>query len=391
MAHALEADGKERNLYWRGPFAYFRKRVAGRDHWESMGELEREAARRLVREKRKAAALENYMDQWEVRKRRQDWSTVAEVCAAYDAYSMGVDINDRSVRENKSALRRVFQVGLGLTRAQADERRMNEFSSSLCRGYEARVMTERKEAATVEGWDEERRKAEFARAARTVGSTLAQAKSLFCRAALASPAYEKLKLPDLGEVLKLKLGASTIVRFQPPAQEVVDAILAAIPKFKESDRALWLALMLEINIGVRVNTGVHARWAWLQNRGLDMAGAERWMLEVRVAKRNDMDVRVEPALAREMMAVRAEGAEYIVPGKNSLERRAVFERACAWLRSQGMQDYRAPNHELRKWYLNRMTEEHDLGAATAAAGHSDPKLTAAVYTLRRGTKSVRLA
>ena len=45
-----------------------------------MGELEREAARRPVREKRKAAALETYMDQWEVRKRRQDWSTVAEVC-----------------------------------------------------------------------------------------------------------------------------------------------------------------------------------------------------------------------------------------------------------------------------------------------------------------------
>ena len=196
--------------------------------------------------------------------------------------------------------------------------------------------------------------------------------------------------PDLGEVLKLKLGALTIVRFQPPAQEVVDAIPAAIPKFKESDRALWLALMLEINIGVRehgracaVGVVAEPRARHGRRRAVDAGGG--------VAKRNDMDVRVEPALAREMMAVRAEGAEYIVPGKNSPERRAVFERACAWLRSQGMQDYRAPNHELRKWYLNRMTEEHDLGAATAAAGHSDPKLTAAVYTLRRGTKSVRLA
>lgn len=387
----MVADVKEKNLYWRGPFAYFRKRLGGRDHWESMGEMEIEVARRQVRDKRKAAALENYLDQWEVRKKRQDWSTVAEVCAAYESYTAGVDITAMAVKDNQSAFKRVLALGLELTKAQVEELRMHQFTVAACRAYEAAVMKARKARAEVEGWNEERRQLEFSRAARTVGSTLAQAKSLFCRAALDSPAYSRLKLPDLADVLRLKLGASTIVRFQPPPQEVQDKILAAIPGFKSSRPAWWLAIMVMLNTGGRVSTGVHARWDWLQPRGVGLDGVERWMLEVRVAKGNEMDVRVDASLARELLAMRPAGAEFIVPGKDHKERRAVFAEVCAWLRSQGMQDYRAPNQEMRKWYLNTMKEEHDLGAATAAAGHSDPKLTAAVYTLRRSTKSVRLA
>lgn len=388
-AHPLVADTKEKNLYWRGAYAYFRKRIGKKDHWESMGELSIEAARRLVREKRKDAAEQAYLVRWGKLKLRDDCSTVRELLAAYDAYTSGIRIEAKTVRGNKSALGKIFRT-VGGDAVDVEAARLSELTIGLAKDYETRTIAERKAAAIVEKWDKERLELEMAKAARTAGSTWNQAKSLFSSEALASPAYRELILPDLTAVRKLRIGASTIVAYRRPPQAVLDRITAEIPKMRQTAPDLWLALNLEVNVGLRRSSGIWAKWDWLQERGVDLDGEKVFMMHIRVAKGNQGEVRVDPELALELIALKKDGQEYIVPGADEDERLAVYARACAWLRSMGLQDYRAPNHELRKWCIDNMQRAHGLTEAQNMAGHSDQKLTRAVYTTHQTTKFQRV-
>jgi hypothetical protein len=76
-------DAKEKNLYWRGWFAYFRKRIGKKDHWESMGELPLDAGAVLVKTKCEAAAKQVYLARWNLLKMRSDFSTVDETCSPH--------------------------------------------------------------------------------------------------------------------------------------------------------------------------------------------------------------------------------------------------------------------------------------------------------------------
>ncbi len=53
-------------------------------------------------------------------------------------------------------------------------------------------------------------------------------------------------------------------------------------------------------------------------------------------------------------------------------------------------DANKPNHELRKWCADTMKEQHGLTEASNMLGHSDQKLTSAVYVRHRTTKDVRV-
>ena len=75
----MKRDPKQSHLYWRGRSAYFRIRIltatGAKDHAESLGPLGLEDARRLVRDKLKASALDNYLERWGERRLRQgDWT-----------------------------------------------------------------------------------------------------------------------------------------------------------------------------------------------------------------------------------------------------------------------------------------------------------------------------
>lgn len=385
----MTADAKERNLYWRGPFAYFRKRIGKKDHWESMGELSFEAARRLVKTKREATAENGYLERWGLLKMRSDFSTFGELFAAYDVFTAGLDIEEGTVNGNKRALGNVMRTLKG-DAFDVETSRLGELTVGLVKEYEAAMIAARKAKAEAEGWDKEKRAEQLAAAARTAGSVWNQAKSLFSAEAIASPAYKKLSLPDLEELRPLRIGSSSIVAYRRPAEEVLNAIRAAVPGLKESDPAMWLALNLEVNVAMRRKSGVWAKWDWLQNRGVDLDGREVWMCQIAVAKGNQSEVRMDPDLVQEMLKLKpAAGAEYIVPGEDEEAREDVFVRLCAWLRGMGL-DVNKPNHELRKWCADTMKEKHGLTEASNMLGHSDQKLTTAVYVRHRTTKDVRV-
>lgn len=385
----MVADAKEKNLYWRGPFAYFRKRIGKKDHWESMGELALDAARRLVKTKRESAAEQEYLQRWGLLKMRSDCSTFGELLAAYDIYTAGLDIEVNTVKGNKRAIGNLMRTVKG-DNFDVESARLGELTVAVVKEYEAKMIAARKAKAETAGWDKELRGEEIAAASRSAGSVWKQAKSLFSAAALKSPAYSHLVLPELEELRELQIGSSTIVAYRRPAQEVLDRIKAAVPALKQSDPAMWLALNLEVNVAMRRKSGVWAKWEWLQERGVDLDGRPVVMCQIAVAKGNQSEVRVDPELAKELLALKpAIGAEFIVPGKTEEERQAVFERLCAWLRSMGV-DANKPNHELRKWCADTMNATHGLTEASNMLGHSDQKLTSAVYVRHRTTKDVRV-
>jgi integrase len=386
------ADTQQANLYWRGAYAYFRKRIGKKDHWESMGELPPEAARRLVRDKRKMAAEQAYLERWGLKKLRSDFSTLGELFTAYDLFTAGRNMETATVRTNKSAMRNIFRKTHNQPRTfDVDDMRLGLLDVPFVKAYEAKIIEARKLEAETEGWDKERRELELAKASRTAGSTWNQAKSLFSAEALKSPAYQDLSLPDLTEARDLQIGSSTIVAYRRPPQEVLDRITAAVPALREDDPALWLALNLEINLALRRSSGVWAKWDWLQERGVDLDGRAVYEFEVRVAKGNNNVIRVDPELAREMLKLKPElGAEFIVPGKTDKDRDAVFVRLCAWLRKQGLQDVEKPNHLLRKWCADETNAKHGLAEASNLLGHSSQKLTSAVYVKHRATKTNRV-
>ncbi len=389
----MKADSKEKNLFWRNSVAYFRKRLRTptgiKDHWEAIGEIEVDDARRIVREKRRAAELENYLERWDVRRQRSDVSTFPQLFAAYQQWAAGARIKPRTVRENESCLRRLVRTARG---EAAEEGSMSIVDGQLVAAYESAKIRAVKEQADREDWPTERRELELDSAQTTVFSTVRQARSIFKRKAVMSEAYRQLKLPaKLDQFMTQPVDGSTVKDYTPPSAEVIRAVKKGITELREKDPAMWLAAMLEINAAARRGTAAETRWDWFVDEGrvCSVTGKPLMSLQIGLAKGNRSAPAVYKDMYEEMLTLRADARPYVVPGETSEERMDVFKRLVQFLRSLGL-DRRQPNHELRKLYTDEMLSAHGTDAALAATGHSSEKMLRP-YTQRRGKHALRLA
>jgi hypothetical protein len=394
----MKADSKEKNLYWRGAVAYFRKRLktpdGPKDHWEAIGEIEVDDARRIVREKRKTAEYENYLERWDVRRMRSDVSKLSALFEAYREWAKGARIADRTVRENESCLRRIVRLVGG---AAAEEGSMSILDGALVSSYEAARIRAVKEAAVREAWSPERRELELDTAQTTIFSTVRQARSVFQRKCLASAPYRALKLPPkLTAFMKQPLDGTTVKDYTPPTAAVRSAVLSGIAGLRHTQPAMWLAAMLEVNAAARRGTAAEARWDWFVDEGrfCPTTGAKLISLRIGLAKGNRSAPAVYQDLHQEMLAARVGTSEYVIPGETAKERQKVFTDLVAFLRDLGLVSTPGhriqPNHELRKLYTDEMLSKHGPEAALAATGHSDERMLRP-YTQRRGKHALRLA
>jgi len=391
---AFVSDSKEMCLLWRScksgvKSAYFRKRIGGRDKWQALGELPIEDARALVRKLRQAAAIGDIERRLGFASQKEGVSSFRELFAAYDAYSAGVDIDPNTVKNNKNSvgliLRRVLGDGFDVEGA-----RVSVFSAQLLRDFAARSIARRKVACAELPVEVARERLESAQ--RTIKSTVQQARSLFARAALQSSAYARLSLPDLREVMELIVGASTVKAYEPPAAGVVERIARDAVGLRESNRGMWLALMLEVNGGLRRGSAVLARWDWFTVVEADGKGVPVAVdLRVGVAKGGRSVLRFDAGLYRDMVAFKGDGGGevFVLPGESEVERLGVCAGLVAWLKERGL-DRRQPNHELRKLYGDRKYSEHGAEEAQRALGHSDAKLTSRVYAAARAKRALRV-
>jgi integrase len=383
----MKADTKQENLSWRGDRAYFRMKMpgAGKDVWKSLGRLAPDDARRTVKHLVEKLSLEDLQKKLGLIG-RSSWAKVHQVLHAYDLYIAGVDITPAAVAENKAALQRILATvhGERFDVLGADTALL---TPQLLTDYSAAMVAKRKARALAEKWDEEKTKAQLARVQRTIGSTVQHARSLFSKDALASRPYRELELPELAEFMQARVGASTVVAYDPPPAAVLELIARDAATLKLEDPAAWLALQLEVNGGLRRGSAAVAKWDWFVERGPGQVD-----LAVRVAKGGNSLVSFDWDLYQEMKALRQDLTEYIVPGADDEARQAVFDRLLTWLRGRGLETekYLKPNHSMRKWYGDEKYTQHGATEAQRALGHSSAKLTSKVYAQNRSTRSLRV-
>jgi hypothetical protein len=223
----LKADKKEKCLSWAThpsgiKIAYFRKRIDGRDKWLSLGELSIKDAREKVRHPRQLHALNLLNEKLGLVAKRSDVSSFEDLFRAYDAYCAGIKIDSRTV-DNKGCvaliLRRVKGGGFDVPKA-----RVSLFDVQLLRDFSAKSVAARKRVCEEKNLPEEQAREKMESVQRTIKSTVQQVRSLFARNALASSAYAKLNLPDMGDVMRLSIGASTVMPYEPPPAQVLDRI-----------------------------------------------------------------------------------------------------------------------------------------------------------------------
>ena len=389
----MTADEKERNLAWRPTsdgrkIAYLRMKLGGRDRWQSLGEISPEDARSMVRRLRRDNNLEQLEKRFDMAARRSDVCTIDDLFSAYDTWAAGVDIAKPTVEKNKQCMELVLRTSLGAAYNETTTK-VSAFDVDACRAYSSRTIEQRKADAIAHNWDPEKLKDKMASAQRTIRSTVRQARSLFSKEPMSSVAYRDLVIPDMTAVMKLVIGESSLVSYKRPPQAVLERIAHDAAALKITAPAMWLAMQLEVNIGLRRSSARQAKWEWFQERGVDRDNMPWVECYVGVAKGGESWVRIDYALYEELLAFRAEGQIYILPGKEEKDRDQVLADLVGWLRERGL-DTRMPNHELRKWYGDTKYSEHGASEAQNALGHSDSKLTSKVYASKRSIRSVRV-
>ena len=377
-AYSLRADAEEPNLAWRltkhgVEIAYFRKRIGGKDTWERLGEIEPRRARTIIRERRRALGEDELLRRLGAVDVARDLSLVSELLAAYKVYFSGTQGETETMEKNEKSFLIIIRRGAAAGEASS----LSCWSVDTIKDYESETVRAIKAKAATEKWSAEKLASKMASTQRTIAGTLRQARSIFCRDALASKAYRELVLPpDLAATMMVRAGENTVPDYVRPPSSVVQAVVDGIAALRVTDKAKHLAACLEILAGARCSSVEHARWDWLVDAGAtDIHSGERVVsFWIRVVKsRKPVAV---PVLLRDyeaMLEVRVGTGDYILPGKDEEERRAVINGLVPLLRGWGL-DRKKPNYELRKLFGDSKSKAHGDTEAAAGLGHANLKM-----------------
>lgn len=394
MKTKLTADAEVTNLAWRLrsdglETAVFRRVVDGRDKWVSLGVMDRAAARRIVREKLRDLGEQEFLRRLGVGQEVRKLSTWGDVKAAYKAFWAGTRKEPATGEANILRMEQILREGADA----GEESPISSWCTDTVAKFEAGRVERTRQRAIEQKWDAEKLEEKMTSAMRTVWGIYRQARSIFAQDALSSVHYRGLTLPeDLAATQKLSPGDQGMPQYSRPAASVVQAVIDGVRELRTTDKALYLAAMMEILFGARVGTAAAAKWAWFIDQGtVDMAsGRPLVAVQIRIAKGGLSTVQIFRDDYLALLDARGpEEREYVVPGKDAEERREVFVRLLAWLRGRGL-DRRQPNHELRKLFGDTVTKRHGVEAASGALGHSDLKLTRKHYSESMATAPISL-
>lgn len=356
----------DRSPFWAVDFELQGKRVI-----HSTGTGDKVAAMKVAQAK-VAAALSGRWEQLGASKLKAEVATVGEIVAAYRAgIAARTKVRPRTIGSNVSMLRTIVRAVHGEA-AKMEGLRSSILTRELLQQYkEARFA----QARTV---------GEQERARTSTNSTLAQARSLFSKAALELYQDRKLKLPDLTGFLGVtrfkddrdvsfvpiapamlgEIDAAAWALLQPDAGRVLgDGVTAEERRLCPARPDIFLAYILARYVGMRDIEIVNARWEWLTR------WPEGWRMEIiRRAyydpKGSEGRVTIGEDLHALLQAHGDRTSLWILPATTKTGRfDAVYRDANAWLR-QWLPDREKGMHELRKQAGSEVyTREHSLSAA----------------------------
>ena len=262
-------------------------------------------------------------------------------------------------------------------------------SADLTKAFVKQWQTLRLDAAAIECAGN---KAALESAKRTMNSLLTHMQSIFSREARDD--YGTLYLPP--NVAEFATALPVAARKQEaPRQLSDDAVTnlwAAAHELEKTDPAAWTVFQLMTYGGLRNKECVHAQTDWLERVPLG------YRLEMKptadfLPKGNSRAV-ILPADVVETILAAVKAANealaladlppdpHLVVAKNKTDREeACYRRINAWLKSQGVgEDAGKVAYRLRKFFLNKVSEQQGIMLAQAAAGHSSMQTTQDHYT-----------
>lgn len=358
----------EKNIELRGDVYYWRAVIGGRRFYESLQTGNLAEARSRARIKRAAAEGQRWEDLRATRT-RAGYSTLTQVCDAYEAHATLRRLKAATVRGNRRALVYLLRrAGVG-----------GELGS-----ISAAVLTAQTIRAAARAMIDGQTGLQEVRARRSLHSFARQARSLFTGGARQAYADAGLVLPDLAGFLGADLGPCPAVQYERRPAHLVAGTLEAARGLRDSAPDLYCVFLLLYYGGLRAGEAVAARKTWIE------AGPAGHVLSIRPRPDEGWEpkrckarrVAVHADVMRELLAVWAPDSVWILPGATPTARRNLVERRFAqWMRAQGWDAARYPKagHELRKLAGSRIYSTQGAEAAAEVLGHSSVATTCRYY------------
>lgn len=380
-----------RNLFVRGSSLVWRQQVQGKRLLRAVGvrrlrpgeSLSRDLVKQAVDWIRRAEAVAvsdvrgiEALDG--VRAKRQDVA-LGKILEAYEAEcALRGAPKAETVRDNVSALRRVVEIGLGVSDGAAVGVR-RALSRETIVGYEAEMLR--------------RGEADPMRARRTIRGTITQARCVFGRELLGRGAYDRFDLPDLSQFMKFPLESGFEDRAPFSAEEV--RIIRSGAGLRETSPGMYAAWFLGYYLALRQGEMVQVRGDWLRRyelTDLELEGAGWlkemsndqepmtngrrwvWVLDLRGGEvKNEASGGIVPVaddVAEEFRRICGDQAGYFLPGETATGRKDVVDvELSGWFKAQGWsRPHKA--HELRAYRMQVWQARYGLEVAGAWARHT---------------------
>lgn len=344
----------------RSPFYTARFDFRGKSYLRTSGTDVPAVAAKVLREKVRAV----FSGQEEASKERHSGATVADVVSRYRAgiVSLG-KVRASTAKENVGAFLRIVRAGLPVT-ANAEKARLRDVDwTGAFAAYVQRLRERAQEVKAEDPWAEKRVPV-------TANSALRMARSLFT--SQAQTLYAGLVLPDplpLAECHVLAGEPST--SYDPGVWVDMDGMKDAALQLRYAEPAVWVAIALAANLGMRRGELAAMRWEWIERtrEGARVAIVERADYKPKRAGRR---VALAEGLRIQLEEFRGRSGRDFVLGETPTERRNVLIRASQWVKQWKRPGARSKKtmHELRKHFGSVLLEQHGLERAAEALGHA---------------------
>lgn len=334
---------KADHLYKRGNVYYFRAKIRGKLHCQSLGPIAVDDARKIARELYRKAHTEEIHAIMDGLKVRDTFSSIGDLCARYltEIKLMG-RVKEKTAKGNVTQLRYVIGAALDLeTKA--------EIYAQSCGVLDEDLVSTFVKAMLEDAEDENRTR-------RTINSILRQARSVIKKDMMAK--FKGLRLPDLNGFRDADAGEDPKKRYRLPPKELRASTHEAAAKLRETDPAKYMVYLLCYHVGMRAKEAASARWDWFEEK-------DNGRVFVHIIERADFSpkgydgiIPVPMHVWLEMKAMRNNAIPHLVQGDTQFLRERFIGRDFAqWMRGIGWDATTYPKaaHELRKligsqWY-----------------------------------------
>lgn len=300
----------------------------------------------------------------------------------YSAYRSGPSEASADTRElNINALNAI------LATTSKTNLTVGDFTPVTIRQYFQTVTTK---ANTLESANAAATQADAASLKRSANSRWAQAKSLFTDRCLAH--YQDQKLLSAaaitqinatlaaGELAKFSPRSIPKILFNPPAEEIVTALLKAWNEL--TDRDLYLTIGHELAFGLRAGEMSQATWSWWNVRNgypvLDGAAkVKNGTALIQVRALDPWFTQMQTRIAANHW--RTNDKDLIIPGTDTYRTDGIFRAVSDFMRNLGWQTKKT-NHALRAYAGSQIAMRYGIYEASAWCRHSTVKVTEQHYT-----------